>query len=495
MPSKISTISLILFFVLISCGAGFCEEPLNGGKQAQKSSSLEDVIPLTMGNMRGHKMLYDEGWKVITSSKEALKYARETSIISSRDAIKEVSRNYAKESFVYTEAVKEDVKESAQTGKAIFEKGTETSGHILKGIHSLAGAEAEYMREGFAKAWEAFIQGNITLGKRTEEDRMELADIPGNYFKNLKGDFSNIWDIVGEMHERFAGRIEVGWDKAFQKASREFKAEYDRSGEESNSISALGHILYGYLKAFYHGVAAPSSKSIVKGSSAGTAGAIFLPVAAGSVVAGRTVQSVGLTVYYVGKTGVKIVSPTVEGGLLSGMSLLSAGAVPVTYVTGGTVGAVNQVAFTAAAPAVAVGEAVATTTLNTAGYVGFLAYDGVKGTTKIVINQAKSGIVLGYNALTAVPAHTVMGAVDGAVFLAWDGPRLVIASAKGRLKTGDAKDGSSAGDLPVGTVVDLKRLEKMDGMEVKIISEDPAVIRDVLQKIPCDLRGQNEKCE
>ena len=203
----------------------------------------------------------------------------------------------------------------------------------------------------------------------------------------------------------------------------------------------------------------------------------------------------GLTVYYVGKTGIKIVSPTVEGGLLSGMSLLSAGAVPVTYVTGGTVGAINQVAFTAAGPAVAAGEAAVTTTVNTAGYVGFLAYDGVRGTTRVVINQAKTGIVIGYNAATAIPAHAVMGAVDTAIFLAWDGPRLVIASAQGRLKSTDGKEEFSAGDLPVGTAVDLKKLEKSDGIEIKVISEDPAVIRDVLQKLPCDLREQNEKCE
>lgn len=490
MLAAIRCLTLLLSFIL-----PFSDAALSADTKSLLPESLEDVIPLTVGNLRGHKMLYDEGYKLISSSKKALEYAKETSILSSKEAIKEAGKISAEHSSDYKDAVTEDIKDSLQTGKEMLDKGSNISGNIFKSTHSLAKSEIAYSREGFSQAWDSFIQGNIALGKRTEEERQELVNIPGNYFGNLKSDFSNIWEITGEIHERFAGKIEVGWDKAFQRASQEFKAEYDRSGKESNSITALGHVLYGYLKAFYQGVAAPSSKSIVKGVSAGTAGAVFLPAAAASVVAGRTVQSVGLTVYYVGKTGIKIVSPTVEGGLLSGMSLLSAGAVPLTYITGGTVGAINQVAFTAAAPAVAAGEAATTTAVHTAGYVGFLTYDGVKGTTKIVINQAKSGIVLGYNAVTALPAHAVMGAVDVAVFLAWDGPRLAIVSVNGRLKSADGKEGFSTGDLPVGTVVDLKRLEKVEGMEVRIISEDPAVIRDVLQKIPCDLREKNGKCE
>jgi hypothetical protein len=196
---------------------------------------------------------------------------------------------------------------------------------------------------------------------------------------------------------------------------------------------------------------------------------------------------VGLTVYYIGKTGVKIVSPTVEGGLLSGLSLLSLSAVPVTYAAGGALGAVNQVAFTTAGPVAGTVEATATTTLHTAGYVGFLAFDAVAGTTKVVINQAASGIVLGYNALTAVPTHAVLGAVDTAVFLAWDGPRLVIAAATGRVK-GSGTETHSLGDLPIGTVVDLKKLEKAEGVKVEVLSSDPAVIQNVLEKIPNDVR-------
>jgi len=102
--------------------------------------------------------------------------------------------------------------------------------------------------------------------------------------------------------------------------------------------------------------------------------------------------------------------------------------------------------------------------------------------------------VLGYNALTAIPTHVVLGVEDTAVFLAWDGPRLVIATAKGRIKAKDSKTGEShsVGDLPVGTVVDLKKLEQQEGVKVEVLSTDSAVIKDVLEKIPSDVREPNE---
>lgn len=488
-------ILLVALLIVISAGtlhsAGHEQTTVsnNGG------NSWEDVIPITAGNIRGHRMLYNEGWFIVTSSAAALEYAKEKSIISSRDAIKVALERASKHTSDYKENLKSDIMGSIQSGKEIFKKGLERSGETLKDTHKLAKKELAYSRDSFKKAWELLIKGNLTLVKRTEEDRKELVAVPGNYFKNLKKDFSNIWEITNEFNESITGKIDDSWEAAFQKASREFKSEYERSGEQENSLLALGPILYGYLKTFYHGLAAPASKKIVKIGVEGTSKALFLPVATTSVVAGRTIQSVGLTLYYTGKTGVKIISPTVEGGLLNGMSLLSLASVPVTYVTGGALGAMNQVAFTAAAPVYAGVEATATIARDTAGYVTFLAYDGIKGTTKVVINQACSGVVLGYNALTAIPTHVLMGCVDSAVFLAWDGPRLGIATVRQALERKEGyekKEALSPGDLPVGTVVDLKKLESMDGIEVEIISEDPAVIKEVLRKIPCDLRGEKQ---
>jgi hypothetical protein len=454
--------------------------------------AVEDVIPLTAGNMRGHKMLYNEGWYVVTSSSKAFDYAREKSIISSKKALEKAAEQAAKHSVEYKEALKSDVQDSAKTGTDLVVSGTRQTGRILEATHELVKGELVYAQDGFKKAVDSFVRGNLTLAKRTEEDRQELANMPGNYFKDIKSDFSNVYELAESARARFGGKIDPAWEDAFSKASREFQGEYEKSGKEQNTLTALGPVLYGYLKSFYYGLAAPASKTIVKTAATGTSYAVFLPVSATAIVAGRTVQSVGLTVYYVGKTGVNIVSPTIEGGLLSGLSLLSLGSVPVTYAAGGALGAVNQVAFTTAGPVAGVAEGVGSTAAHTAGYVGFLTYDAAAGTTKVVINQAASGIVLGYNALTAVPAHALMGVVDGVVLLAYDGPRLLLAKAQGRVKSG--KDGAAAetyslGDLPVGTVVDLKTLEQTEGVKVEVLSTDPAVIKDVLERISDDARG------
>jgi hypothetical protein len=467
------------------------QQPVSMAKEER--ITVEDVIPLTMGNLRGHKMLYDEGWRVVTSSRKALDFAKEHSIQSSREALNEAASSAASRGRDYTANVAADVKSAVEGGKRVVSAGTELTGDILKTTHRAGKAELTYTSEMFHRAGEFFIQGNLSIAKRTAEDRKELAALPGNYYKDLKHDFSNIWELTSSANEKFAGKIEVGWDKAFEKAAYEFQKEYNRSGESPNTLVALGPILSGYLKSLYHGIMKPSAKTIVKtGAStvtyAGSYG-VFLPVASTSVVAGRTVQSVGLTLYYTGKAGVEIVSPTVEGGLLAGMAVLSLPMVPVTYAAGGTLAAVNQVAFTVAGPVAGAGMGATTTAVDTATYVGLVTYDATKGVTKVVINQAASGVVLGYNALTAIPTHLLLGIEDSVVFLVWDGPRLALAAASGRLKTGDdSQDHASLGDLPVGTVVDMNKLEQSQGIKIKVISTDPAVIRGVMERLPEDLR-------
>lgn len=450
------------------------------------SVTLKELLPLTADNLRGHQLLYDEGWFVVTSSRKAFAFAKEKALTSSAKAVQQVLKDYARRSGAYKTDIKTDVSDAIESGQMLVTTGTALSGEILAGTHQLARAEVAYARENYQRAVAAFVKGNLSLGKRTEAERRELANLPGNYYKNLKSDFSNIRELTDAANDKFADKIEIGWESAFAKASKEFRAEYEHSGEQPNSLMALGPILHGYLKAIYHGLAAPAAKTIVKGGAKTTTDALFLPVADLTMVTGRTIQSVGLTVYYTGKTGVKLVSPTVEGGLLSGLSLLSVSAVPATYVTGGTLGAMNQVAFSTLGPTYAAAEGVTTTTVDTARYVSFLAYDSVKGVTKVVINQASAGVVLGYNALTAIPAHLFTGAIDTVVLLAYDGPRLVIVSATGSVRHGEER--APLGELPVGTVIDLKELQKNPDIEVKVLSEESAVIREVVEKLPEDLR-------
>ncbi len=93
--------------------------------------------------------------------------------------------------------------------------------------------------------------------------------------------------------------------------------------------------------------------------------------------------------------GVKLVSPTVEGGLLAGMSMLAYGAVPVTYAAGGAVGAANQVAVTAAAPVAGAGRTAGSAVADTGIYAVQVTYDLATGVAKVTMNQGQAGIVPG----------------------------------------------------------------------------------------------------
>lgn len=482
-PSPLFALLILCVLVVPSASA---EEITTLPTAAAARSSLDDILPLTAGNLRGHRALYDEGWFIVTSSRQAFAFAKEKSLISSAAAMQQVLADYAQHTGDYKEGIKEDVGDAVAGGKKMVSRANERSLDIYATTHAIAQAEYAYSKESFQKAMDSLVKGNLSLGKRTEKDRHELVNLRGNYYKKLKGDFSNIRELTDAANDKFANKIEIGWDRAFSRASQEFRAEYEHSGTQANSLLALGPILSGYLKAFYHGLAAPTAKTIVKGGAKGTTEAIFLPVATATVATGRTIESVGLTLYYTGSTGVKVVAPTVEGGLLAGLSLLSLSTVPPTYLTGGSVGAMNQVAFSIAGPTSALAEGVKVTTVDTAKYVSFLAYDSGKGVTRVVINQAHAGVVLGYNALTAIPAHLFTGALDTVVLLAYDGPSLIIASARG--KVGEGTEGASLGELPVGTVLDLNALQQHPEFEVKILSDESAVLSQVLEKLPEDLK-------
>jgi hypothetical protein len=149
----------------------------------------------------------------------------------------------------------------------------------------------------------------------------------------------------------------------------------------------------------------------------------------------------------------------------------------------------NQVAFTSAA-AVAGGAQIAGNTLASSGkYVALVTYDLGKGGTRVLINEAQSGVVLGYNALTALPAQTLLAIPNAAVFLAYEGPKLVIVKATGALKPAPKQDGAppTTADLPVGTVVDLKALQQQPGVQVETVTDDPEVTHAVVERMKDDL--------
>jgi hypothetical protein len=448
-----------------------------------------EAPPLTEANLRAHKMLYEDGWFLVTSSSRAFQFARKTSVESSRAALERAARDTGRRASELGPKLKDDLAAAATTTVSVASAGTRRTKRILAETSRLAGEEAELASEAFRLAMKSFVRGNLSIARRTQKDREELERLPGGWFRGIKEDFSDIYERAESARESFGGKIEPQWAKSFEAAAAGFRSEYEESGKKKNSLLALGPIMRGYLKALYRGLAAPSAKTLARTAAAGGQG-VFLPAAAAVIVTGRTVRSAGLTLYYAGRTGVALISPTLEGGVLAALALASSAAVPVTYAAGGTLGAVNQVAFTAAAPAAGAGRAAAEVSRDAGQFAGLLVYDAASGAARVALNQAQTGVVLGYNALTALPTHAALGVVDAAVFLAWDGPNLVVSRARG--KVAGAGGGHSVGSLPVGAVVDLGALRGAQGVTVETVSEDPAVIRAILEKLPEDLRGDDE---
>lgn len=450
-------------------------------------SGIAEMIPLTAANVNGHKMLYNEGFFVITSSEKAFAYAADKSVQSSGAAIAKIAESVVARTKTLKGTMGGRLRASYERAEKTLRFGTGNTVKIMKATGGLAKGQLDYSKATFNEAWKMAVYGNISLVERTEKDVAKLVSLPGDYYQNIKGDFSNIALLSGAANSYVGEKVNLSWNRSFKDASRLFNDEYERSGKKENAFLALGNILNGYLKIIYYGLISPSAKTIVTSGAKGVNYGLFLPASATTVVTGRVVESTGLSLYYATKTGYKLVTPTVGAGVLSGISVLSLGSAPVTYLGGTSFGAVNQVAFTMASPMTGVGEGIAASSGGTGKYVALVTCDIATGTSKVLINQASAGIVLGYNALTAVPAHLFLGSIDTAVFLAWDGPRLVVAVASGKMNSEH-----SVGALPAGTVVDLKRLKQHEGIDVNVVTDDPAVVGEIMEKISEDLRGKSE---
>lgn len=479
----------ILGLLVAALNAGCASPPAS---QAVKSPS--EIIPVTMSNLRSHESLYREGVFIVSSTEKALAYAKEHSIVSSGEAMRQMGADIARRTGELGGGLGGAAEAGASAGRRAFAGGTAMTMSELAATHALVQKELDYGNRGMQLAWERFAKGNLSLSERTEADRAALAAVPGKWYEHLKSDWSNLGELTARLKGMMSTGIEGHWSEAFAEGKADFNRGYERSGTRGNSAAALGDIFVGYASALYSGVAKPGARSAVQGGEATAKLAtdvVFLPVSSAFIVTGRTVQSVGVSVYYTTAMGVRLVSPTVEGGLLAGMSMLAYGAVPVTYAAGGAAGAVNQVAVTVAAPAAGAGLATASAVGQTGVYAAQVSYDLAKGVTRVALNQGQAGVVLGYNALTALPLQTGLGAVDGVVFLAWDGPRLAIATARGEVKWRDpagAEGSVPVQSLPVGTVVDLEALRREGGVTVETVEDDPQVIERVLEKLPQDLR-------
>lgn len=479
----------LMALMIMTTGCGGNQTPV---ETAPSSESLEKAMPLTMATIRGHQMLFNEGWFVVSSSKKAWEYANEKSFKRSGESMRLIAKDLQVRTHEFGSDVTGDAKETYKQSKGLLEGGTAISGIVLVGSWEMAGSEYDYAKDEFQAAYQRFVQGNISIVKRSSKEFDQLKSVPGNFFDHLNTDFSNIRDLSSNVNRVVSEKIALSWDASFDEAVAAFRTEYEQSGKRGNTLTALGDILSGYLEAFYKGLAKPGAKSLVEYGVRGAGTGLFLPGAAVTVVSGRTIEATGLSLYYGTKAGYHVISPTVEAGFMSSLALASMAATPVTLAGGAGLSAVNQVAFTAASPVYMAGKTTADTTVDTGKYVARVSYDLSNRSSHVLIDHASSAVVLGYNALTAIPVHLFLGTIDTVVFLGLDGPRLVIAVARGRIGTDQGKNGYSVAALPAGTLLDLEKLKNESGLDVEVVTDDPDIINKVMEKLPEDLRGNDE---
>lgn len=485
------------------CGMANADETassrLASGNATVKRTPSE-IAPGAASIWKGHVALYREGWRAITSTEQAFQYAREHGVTASGRAIAEARAEIGEHGREYEKQLKESGSKGVQLSSELFAGGTKVTSASLGATVGLARLEWDYGSAGMAAAWNRFYKGYMSYGQRTDEDMNALKAV--RWYQGLNDDFSNLNALTDAVLGDVSPHIKVNWANAYDEARSQFDEAYQLSGTRENSLSGLDDLLTGYANAIYSGLVKPASYTAVQGAEAtaqltehAAAKLVFLPTTKLLMIGGRTVESTGLTLYYTTSMGVKLVSPTVEGGLLAGLSLLTYATVPVTTVAGGTVGVVNQVAITAASPVAGAGYATVNAVSDTGLYTTQVSYDMLKGTTKVVINVGKSGVALGYNAITAIPAHLVMGGGD-ALLLVVDGTRLAIATVSGEVQW-SGKNGEKGTvpvmSLPVGSVVDVDALSREPGVQVKVISDDPAVVEKVLEKLPEDLREKEKQ--
>ena len=433
-----------------------------------RAETLEKTIPMTMNNLKGHKALFDEGYYVITSSRQALDYAYAQSVVNTRHVWSEILKTRADRNSNYDKNKIENIRISETKSKNIKNKIIEGGDRVLKNSETVTDQLETEAIASRKDAFESLTLGYIQFGKRTEKDVQELKEIKTSWFSELKNNYQNFGQIYDDVSQKEQTESKDFLKKAFFNANEEIQREYKASGERSNSLAALKDLSWGYLKGLYYGVFKPAGEEV--------ASSAILTYN----VSSKTVESMAKVFFYTSSIGYKIIAPSIESGYLGSLSLVQWASARTVSAGGRGIYLINQAAVVGSEPVYKSGQWMLSTVTETAENSVLTVYDYGKGVGQIALNQVKAGVVLGVNAITALPGQAVLVAANSVVFLAYDGPRLAIYAARGKI------NGIDADEIPVGVVVDLDQLHKQ-GLKLEKISDDPKDIENVIQESSRDL--------
>lgn len=445
------------------------------------SKTVTDTLEVTRKNIEGHKNLYNEGWLIVTSTKDAIETARKNST-SSAQALKQALVELSARQPEFKEKISKIIEQNISDSKKFKSAGTKVSNSLKEAGSFGAEASWKFSQKKYAEAYSAVTLGYLEYGKRNSQDWEQLKKINSDFVKRTLdvGDDREIKTIMDSFYDEAAKKSNEGlWTKSISQAQTEFSESYVESGQKNNSLTALSSIIIGYVKAIYYGFVSPSGQTVGQGLRK-TGSSLTGLVLKATKITGDIVVTTGLNIFYASKMGYRLISPTIEGGYLASLALISSANAPIIYGVGNGLGTLNQVAVTTATPVVGTGEFALAGTLETAKHAALMTYDLTKGVGTTVANTGTTLVVLGYNALTALPTQTLLAAGNTAIFLAYDGPRLAIVALKGEI------DGVPINQVPVGTVLDANKLKEQN-IQIETINSDSETLEKALQAAPSDL--------
>ncbi|TGL57022.1 hypothetical protein EHQ59_00210 [Leptospira kemamanensis] len=484
---KLYCIVILVFVVnFVSCLSKQKSEKVFGESvvSSDKPQSFKKIAPLTANSLGSRKNLYEHGWAVIPSGKKAIDLSKEN-LMSANVAkamvlvkLKKRSEDFPGKLGSTMNAVKNWTKEG-------YSDGTKRTEDIYDAGVELSKEEWKLSKSSFSEAGDRFVLGYVYLVPRVKSDIDVLDKELSRYADARDQKSSQLNQLFTSTLKTNSKDVMNSWSNSFKKASDEFTRNYEESGERDNALLALVDIFQGYTVALKEVVISPVAKTTANTGEVLLVNGVYVPLSQGMNFSSNALVSTGLVLYYGTKSGYRVFSPTLEAGLFSSIGILSASATVPTYTTGTSVALFNQVTSVAATTA---GGAIGTTGgvgIESAAYATGLTYDLTTGVAEAGMYTMSSGIVLGYTALTALPPQILLTAVDGPIFITYDGPRVVIAVVKGNFAGYD--------DIPTGTVINLEEAKKQG--RVKVLTDDPKVIKKVLDAEMSEQLKRSKKLE
>ncbi|TGL61966.1 hypothetical protein EHQ58_05010 [Leptospira ognonensis] len=435
-----------------------------------KPQSFQKIAPLTTNALGARKNLDENGWLLIPPGSKSVEEVFESGRMSSKVARAMVFDNMKNRTVDLPSDMLMTMKKINHEASNLRSSGTQNSKDIYEFSYQLAANEWELSRELNGKAANSFIDGYMYLGERDAEDKKQLL-ATWNDVNQGRGELSgNINDIFIDTIWKNQNKLTNVWRTSFNKSVKSFVEEYDESGTRDNALIAMWDIFQGYTIAVKEILVSPLFNTTTAVGETLVVGGVFVPVSHLTTFSGQALITTGMVVYYPTKLGYRIISPTLEAGFLGTMGIATLSTTAPTVIGGTGISAFNQVTTMAAGYG---GEAVTQTggvAYESTAYATGLVYDFGKGSAEASVYALKSGVILSYTALTVIPAHLLLTVPDGTVFLAYDGPRVVIAVARGNYSGFD--------DLPTGTIINLEKAKK-EG-KVQILSTDKELIKKVI---------------